>query len=139
METSRRHFIRVIRGLFPPIPMKHFMGTNRAAISLALVGLYGVVSRMVGYRTREFGVRIALGATFRHLIRRILYRGMSLTLAGVVIGVMGALAGSRILSSFVSQISPLDPITYLFAAAGFVTVSVFAGYPGAPGGADRSD
>jgi putative ABC transport system permease protein len=99
-----------------------------AAISLALVGLFGVISRMVAYRTRELGVRMALGATSGNLIGLILRKSMTFTSAGIVIGLIGAAAGSRIFSSFLSQISPLDLRTYLSTVAVFFAVSVLASY-----------
>jgi predicted permease len=99
-----------------------------AAISLALVGLFGVISRMVAFRTRELGVRMALGATSSNLIGLILRKSVSLTFAGVFLGLIGAVAGSRILSSFLSQISPLDLMTYLSTVAIFFVVSLLASY-----------
>ena len=83
---------------------------------------------MVAYRTRELGVRMALGASCGNLIGLILRKSVSLTFAGVVIGLIGAVAGSRILSSFLSQISPLDLKTYLSTVAAFFTVSLLASY-----------
>jgi putative ABC transport system permease protein len=88
------------------------------ALSLAAIGIYGVLSGSVAERTREIGVRSALGASQREIVALVLRQGMTLTGVGVVIGLSGAIIASRVLVTLLFGISHLDPITY----AGVITV-----------------
>jgi predicted permease len=107
-----------------------FVVLGAAAAFLAIVGLYGVKSYIVSRRRREFGVRQALGATPRNIVRQVLREGLPLTVAGLVIGIgLGALLG-RVLSVVLYQVSPFDPVSFAVAAATLFTASlVAAGVP----------
>lgn len=94
------------------------------ALALAAVGLYGVQSYVVAQRTREIGVRIALGARRRHLARHVVARGAVLTGIGTLIGVLGAIGLARLVESMVFGVPPRDPVS--LAAAPLVLVSVAA-------------
>ncbi len=83
------------------------------ALILAAAGIYGVLSGSVAERTREIGVRAALGASRQSILRLILGQGMSLTGLGMAIGVAGAIAASRFIAAMLFGISALDPLTYL--------------------------
>ena len=83
------------------------------ALVLAGAGIYGVLSGSVAERTREIGVRAALGASRAEIVGLVLRQGMTLTGLGVVIGVAGAMAATRGLVAMLFGISPLDPVTYL--------------------------
>ena len=83
------------------------------ALALAAVGIYGILSGSVTERTREIGVRAALGASRGNILSLILHQGMRLTALGVVIGLCGAAIASRALISLLFDVSPLDPITYV--------------------------
>jgi predicted permease len=83
------------------------------ALSLAIVGLYGVVSFMVGRRTQEIGVRMALGAQRSNVLRMILVDGISLATLGVVIGMVVALAAAPLVRSLLNGVSPRDPLTFM--------------------------
>lgn len=96
------------------------------ALLLAATGLYGVLAGSVTERTREIGVRAALGATPTMILRLVVGQGVWLTLAGIVGGTLGALAASRALISLLFGISRLDPTTYLEAAALLVGISIIA-------------
>ena len=85
-----------------------------AALLLTAVGLYGVISGRVAERTREIGIRTALGATRGAIVRGVLARGLLLTVAGIVIGVAGAAATSRLLETLLYGISRADLVTYAF-------------------------
>jgi ABC-type antimicrobial peptide transport system permease subunit len=93
-----------------------FLFTVFAALGLilALSGVYGVISNTVAQRTREIGIRFALGATLRQIIGMVLSGGAKLVGMGVVIGLIGSLASVRVLSGLVRNISTFDP--YSFAA-----------------------
>ncbi|MCZ6756422.1 MAG: FtsX-like permease family protein, partial [Gemmatimonadetes bacterium] len=98
------------------------------ALALAGVGIYGVVSYAVGRRTSEMGLRMALGARSGNLVRLVLSQSMGLSLGGLVLGVMGALALSRFLSSQLYGVAPTDPGTYAAVSLVLVTVAFVAGY-----------
>jgi ABC-type antimicrobial peptide transport system permease subunit len=82
------------------------------ALLLAAAGMYGVLSGSVAERTREIGVRAALGATRGDILSLVLRQGITLTGWGVVIGLVGAVATSRVIVSLLFTVSPLDPITF---------------------------
>jgi len=130
---------RTIRSLEPDLPLYDVQGLTRAlgsglglfpvrvaaaaaaalallAFSLAIVGLYGVVSHLASQRTHEIGVRMALGATRRDVIRLVLQDGLSLVVVGLGIGLMGALASSRIVGNFLFGVSARDPLTLVSIA-----------------------
>jgi predicted permease len=92
------------------------------ALGLAVVGLYGVMSYAVNQRTRELGIRLALGADRREILGIVLRDGMRLAALGIVIGVVGAFAGGRLLASQLFGVSPADPVT--FTAIAFILASV---------------
>jgi putative ABC transport system permease protein len=96
------------------------------ALVLAAIGIYGVVSYGVSQRTREFGVRLALGATPGDLLRQVLRNGGSLIGLGVVIGVAAALAASRLLARALFGISGADPATYTGVAVLLVITGLLA-------------
>jgi putative ABC transport system permease protein len=83
------------------------------ALLLAGVGVYGVVAYAVSLQTKEFGVRIALGATSRDLLRLVLRSGLIMIGAGIVIGIAGALGASRLMTGALFGVGPADPVTYI--------------------------
>jgi putative ABC transport system permease protein len=89
---------------------------------LASAGLYGVTSYAVTQRTDEVGIRLALGAERRDILRLMLAQGMKLALAGDILGLAGALALTRLLQSFLFVVKAVDPATFLAIAAILVTV-----------------
>ena len=98
------------------------------ALLLAAIGIYGVLSYAVVQRTSELGVRMALGAQHRDLLRLILQDGMGITLAGSCIGVAGALAITRVLSGLLVGVKPADAATFAIVVAAFGVVSLLACY-----------
>jgi ABC-type antimicrobial peptide transport system permease subunit len=81
------------------------------SLVLATVGLFGVTYGVVQQRTREFGVRVALGATSARVIRSVLADGARAALAGTLLGSAGALAAGRLASRALVGVSPVDPLT----------------------------
>jgi putative ABC transport system permease protein len=99
-----------------------------AALLLALVGLYGVMSYIVAQRNREIAVRLAVGAEPRDVLRLTLGRAMRLTLTGIVIGVLGALLLTRVMSGLLFEVAPTDPYTFLAVMVLLALVAGLASY-----------
>jgi len=94
------------------------------ALTLAVVGLYGLIAHMVLQRTREIGIRVALGAQRRDIMRIVLRQGIRATLAGVAIGVVAGLLLTRLLSSLLYGVTPGDWLTFLSVALLLLGVSL---------------
>jgi predicted permease len=99
--TARQRFSATLLGLFA-----------LTALSLAVVGIYGVMSLVVNARTREIGIRIALGADGRRVQRLVVAEGMALVGVGAVIGIAAALICTRVLQDFLFGLTATDPVTY---------------------------
>ncbi len=99
-----------------------------AATLLALSGLYSVISYSVARRTREIGIRRALGAQQREIVSLVAGQGLGLSLAGVILGICAALALTRVMKTLLFQVSPTDPITFAGAALLFVVIALVASY-----------
>ena len=95
-------------------------------LALAAVGLYGVISYLVSQRTREFGIRVTLGAQPFDIAKLALGQGLRLTLLGVAIGVAGAVAVTRVLGVILYGVSPTDGATFAAVAGVLVTVALLA-------------
>lgn len=108
---------------FTMLLLSIFAGT---ALVLAAVGLYGVISYSVAQRTRELGIRIALGAQRSDVLRLILRQGMTLVAAGVIFGIAGSLGLTRLIASLLYGISASDPITFFLLSAALVFVAFIA-------------
>ena len=98
------------------------------ALGLAVVGVFGVVNNSVAHRTREIGVRIALGAQRRDIFRLVVGQGMVMTLLGIGIGLAGASALTGLLSGLLFGVSPTDPITFLAVSMLLTGVALLASY-----------
>jgi putative ABC transport system permease protein len=96
------------------------------ALLLAAIGIYSVLSYSVKRRLQEIGIRLALGASLRDVLRMVLVEGMKPTLLGVAVGMAGALALGRVLSSLIYGVKPTDPFTFLAVAALLVAISLLA-------------
>jgi predicted permease len=97
-----------------------------AALALAAVGVYGIVHFVVAQRRHEFAVRIALGASGRDLFRLVLLGGMRLPALGVLAGLFGAFAMTRVIENLLFQVRPTDPATFFGAAALLLAVALVA-------------
>jgi predicted permease len=98
------------------------------ALLLGIVGLYGVIAYSVLQRTHELGIRIALGAQKRDLLRLVLIRAMSLTMIGVGMGIASALALTRFLSALLYGVKPRDPSTLVTVSLLLIVVAILASY-----------
>jgi putative ABC transport system permease protein len=95
-------------------------------VVLAAIGLYGVISYSVGQRTREIGVRMTLGASRNSIARLVVGDGIRLALLGIAIGIVGAVAATRLIQKLLYGVSPLDPFAFGVGAALLLAVSVAA-------------
>ena len=95
---------------------------------LAAVGLYGLIALSVSRRTREIGVRVALGAQRWDVLGMVVREGMRLAGTGVVVGVLLAAAATRLIAGFLFSVSPLDVLTFASMSAFFVVVALVASY-----------
>src|SRR6185436_6720293 len=98
------------------------------ALLLAALGIYGVISYSVEQRTHELGIRAALGASKRSLLRLVLLRGLALTAIGLAIGLAGSLAVTRQMKSILFGVGAQDPATMIEVAAILAAVAVIACY-----------
>jgi putative ABC transport system permease protein len=114
-SLSRTRFTMLLLGIFSAV-----------ALILAAVGIYGLIAYSVTQRTQELGIRIALGAQHRDVLRLVLAEGTRLTLLGVSIGLLAALALSRLLSTLLFAVSATDPLTFAGVAALLAAVALLA-------------
>jgi predicted permease len=98
------------------------------AALLALIGVYGVLSYAVGQRTRELGVRLALGASPAGIVRMVVAEGFRLTVWGLILGAAGGAVAGALLSKLLFGVRPLDPLSLGAAVAGLLAVSLLASY-----------
>jgi predicted permease len=98
------------------------------ALLLGVVGIYGVIAYSVSQRTREIGIRMALGAQTQALTRMFVQHGLRLTAIGVVFGVVAAIAVMRLMSTLLFNVSPVDPITYAAVCVGLLVPAWLASY-----------
>jgi len=98
------------------------------ALVLASVGIYGVISYAVSQRTREIGIRMALGAEPRAVLQMVVRQGMSLTLVGVALGLVAALALTRVMKGLLFSVSTTDPATFALITLLLVVVALIASY-----------
>jgi predicted permease len=101
-------------------------GFAAAALLLAAVGVYGVVAETVARRTREIGLRMAVGADRRRILSQVLKDGLVLATAGAVVGLAGGVWAARLLRTLLYEVSPTDPWTYVVVGPLLVAVTLLA-------------
>jgi predicted permease len=116
-SMASRRFAMTILGAFAAL-----------ALLLAGVGIYGVIAYVVGQRTHEIGIRMALGAQRRNVLGLVLWQGARLALIGVAIGIAGAAALTRLMSGLLYGVSATDPITFAAVALVLIIVALAACY-----------
>lgn len=112
---AERHFSMILLDAFAVV-----------ALLLASVGLYGVISYLVGQRTQELGIRIALGAPSRNVLRLVLLQGMKMALAGVALGLVAALGLTRLMATMLFGVSTTDPATFAVISLLLTSVALLA-------------
>jgi ABC-type antimicrobial peptide transport system permease subunit len=98
------------------------------AVVLAAVGIYGVIAYTVQQRTRELGIRMALGASGDHVVAMVVGRGLLLALTGVALGTVGAFAVTRVMRSLLFGVSERDPATFIVVAVLLGAVALVASW-----------
>jgi putative ABC transport system permease protein len=98
------------------------------ALPMAMVGIYGVLSYLVARRSKEFGLRMALDAPRQHVMGLVLKQGAALALAGVVLGLLVALALTRLMASLLYGIRATDPWTFVRVPLALAAVALMASY-----------
>ena len=116
-SLARPRFIMTLLGVFAGV-----------ALVLGAIGIYGVISYGVALRASEIGIRRALGAEEWEVMGMILKQGLGLTGAGLVLGLVGAVAATRVLTGFLHEVSPTDPLTFLGVAGVILIVAALAAY-----------
>jgi putative ABC transport system permease protein len=116
-SLSRSRFTMLVLGVFAAL-----------ALVLASVGIYGVIAYSVTQRTQEFGIRIALGASRRDILRLVLSQGTRLTLLGISLGIVAALVVTRLMATLLYGISATDPVTFTAVALLLALVALAACY-----------
>jgi putative ABC transport system permease protein len=99
-----------------------------AALVLASVGLYGVISYSVSQRTREMGIRLALGAQPRKVVQKVMFETLTLVLVGVVLGLFAARLAAQVLTTMLFGVKATDPMTFILVTMLVVAVAALAGY-----------
>jgi putative ABC transport system permease protein len=114
-SAAPRRFNMVLVGLF-----------GVTALMLAVIGVYGVISDSVSRRTREFGLRFALGASHRDVLGVVMARAGRLVGTGLLLGLIGAFCATRALRGLLFQVQPFDPKTFLIVVGVVAAVGLFA-------------
>ena len=116
-RIARPRMYAVLLGIFAGI-----------GVALAAIGIYGVMAYSVSQRTREIGIRVALGAQRAQVVGLVLNQSLVLTMAGIALGIAGAAVVTRYLEGFLFGLTPLDPATFIGVSVMFAAVALAAAF-----------
>jgi putative ABC transport system permease protein len=116
-SLAARRFAMTLLGAFATV-----------ALLLASLGIYGVISHIVGQRTHEIGIRMALGAQRQDVLRLVVGQGIALTVAGIWLGMVGALGLTRFLANLLYGVRPTDPLTFMAVSVLLAGIALLASY-----------
>ncbi|HEX4275913.1 MAG TPA: FtsX-like permease family protein, partial [Bryobacteraceae bacterium] len=116
-SLARQRFLLLLFGLFAGL-----------ALLLACIGIYGVLAYLTGQRVAEVGVRMAVGASARDVVRLVLRQSLGMIFGGIIVGVAGALAAGRLLNRFVSGMHSTEPVTFAAMVSILAAAALFASY-----------
>jgi hypothetical protein len=116
-QSATARFASLVLGAFSTV-----------AVLLAAIGIYGIIAFVVSLSRREIAIRMALGASGRSVSAMIVRNGLALVLAGVALGLVASLVGTRVLASQLFGVSPTDPLTFVAMSAVLVSVALLASY-----------
>ena len=116
-SMERRRLMLLLLGIFAAV-----------ALILASVGIYGVIAYSTNQRVQEIGIRIALGADRKHVLKLVVGQGLALTAIALVLGLGGALVLTRFLARMLYGVRPTDPLTYLTVCLALAGVALVASY-----------
>ena len=125
MEQRVSNSNSVARPRFYAVLLSTFGGV---ALALAVIGIYGVIAYSVTQRTREIGIRMALGGRNHQVLALVLKQGITVVVVGLVLGLAGAVALTRYLEKMLFELTPLDPVTFVGVAAVFGSIAIAACY-----------
>jgi len=116
-SVARPRFVMTLMGVFAGV-----------ALLLGAIGIYGVMSYSVAQRTNEIGLRIALGANGHEVSRMVVAQGMRVAVVGIAVGVVAAVAATRVMGGLLFNVSTTDPVTYAVVATLLTIVALIASY-----------
>lgn len=116
-SVAQRRFSTLVQAIFSAV-----------ALALSAVGLYGLMAFSVSQRTQEIGIRMALGANAGDILRAVLAQGLRLTLIGLTVGLVSALVVTRVIRSFLYDVTPTDPLTFICVSLILAGVALLASY-----------
>jgi putative ABC transport system permease protein len=116
-SLAARRFAMILLGAFATV-----------ALLLASLGIYGVISHIVGQRTHEIGIRMALGAQRQDVLRLVVRQGIALTVASIWLGMVGALGLTRFLANLLYGVRPTDPLTFMAVSVLLAGIALLASY-----------
>jgi ABC-type antimicrobial peptide transport system permease subunit len=117
------------RAITLPLMIMQMVGTmGLLGLALALIGLYGLVAYSVARRTQEIGIRMAIGASKRDVLRMVLRQGLTLSIAGIAVGGAASIVVARLLTAVLVGLGTPNPVTYVVVPLALICLTLVASY-----------